>query len=89
MMILLVISSFAILTAGSSRIVDENSINGEIHRKKSCSLNSTCEPLRHSTCYGVKLPYLSTSLSLVSDISNQDEVQVFAGFLFVSIQSLK
>lgn len=41
-----------------------------------CKHPAKCEHLNYSTCMGVKLPYVSTTLDLVGDSSTQEQIQV-------------
>ncbi|XKL60090.1 hypothetical protein PGB90_001106 [Kerria lacca] len=61
----------------SKSIFDEGGDSSNIHMYKMhyCQKNATCERLKYSTCFGVKLPYSSTSLNLIPGVSTQDDVQ--------------
>lgn len=67
----------------SKSIFDEGGDSSNIHMYKMhyCQKNATCERLKYSTCFGVKLPYSSTSLNLIPGVSTQDDVQVY---IFIS-----
>lgn len=41
-----------------------------------CSVPATCRPLSNNVCFGSKLPYNSTSFSLVSGIVNEEDAHV-------------
>lgn len=51
-------------------------LNSRIIRPRYCQKPAKCEKLQYTTCFGVRLPYASTSLSLVPGVTNQDDVQV-------------
>lgn len=47
-------------------------LDGDVPKPKSCYRPSTCVPIKNNTCFGVRLPYTHTSLSLTG-ASNLDE----------------
>lgn len=53
-----------------------DSVSRNMVQSKYCRKPATCEKLKTTSCYGVKLPYTSTSLDYAPDVENQDDVQV-------------
>ena len=53
-----------------------NLVSNSNTQAKYCRKPATCEKLKNSTCYGVRLPYTSTSITHISDVESQDDVQV-------------
>lgn len=54
----------------------EESLNSLPPKPRYCVTRAECVPLNYTTCLGIKVPYTRTSLSLVPDISSQEEAQV-------------
>jgi hypothetical protein len=68
-----------ILKDGSDHIIFSSKGKGSFTRNEAvhnCKKSAMCEPLISPTCLGTKLPYGFTTTSLVSDVSDQQEVQV-------------
>ncbi|XP_026678381.1 uncharacterized protein LOC103507810 [Diaphorina citri] len=67
-----------ILKDGSDHIIFSSKGKGSFTRNEAvhnCKKSAMCEPLISPTCLGTKLPYGFTTTSLVSDVSDQQEVQ--------------
>ena len=48
-----------------------DSVSRNSAQTKYCRKPATCEKLKNSTCFGVRLPYTSTSLDYIPDVENQ------------------
>lgn len=55
---------------------ESDSVSRNNAPSKYCRKPAVCEKLKNSTCYGVKLPYASTSITHVPDVESQEDVQV-------------
>ena len=70
------ISGLANEEASKSGRESHDSVSRNSAQTKYCRKPAICEKLKNSTCFGVRLPYTSTSLDYVADVENQDDAQV-------------